>query len=206
MPFSGYSDLDRLFASNLQAMIAASPSSITPFSGYRSIARQQQLWDASDRTGHMVAPPGHSQHNFGRAVDLRFADDAAKQFAHANAAQYGLTFPMSYEPWHIEPVGARSGFHATNPATVSGADDGRSPNPGLGDPWAGGRSVGDTGWMPSAGMDLGGRYSDVLSPHRPLPFEQGYGLPQVMQSMIGGTMRQDLRMGVAKRLFGSLLG
>jgi hypothetical protein len=109
MAFSGYQDLDPRFASALQSLIAASPYGISPFSGYRSIERQRQLWEASDRSGHMVARPGHSQHNFGRAVDLHYGDPAASQWAHANAQQYGLTFPMSYEPWHIEPIGARGG-------------------------------------------------------------------------------------------------
>jgi len=108
MPFSGFQDLEPRFAQSLQDLIAAQPG-ITPFSGFRSIERQRQLWEASDKSGHMVARPGHSQHNFGRAVDLRFSDDAAREFAHANAANFGLNFPMSYEPWHVEPIGARSG-------------------------------------------------------------------------------------------------
>ena len=75
MPFSGFQDLEPRFAQSLQDLIAAQPG-ISPFSGFRSIERQRQLWEASDKSGHMVARPGHSQHNFGRAVDLRFSDDA----------------------------------------------------------------------------------------------------------------------------------
>src|SRR5262245_1774307 len=110
MPFSGYEDLDPAFAEGLKALVAAN-AGIVPFSGYRPLKRQQELWEASDKSGHMVAAPGRSQHNFGRAVDLKFLDDAAQRFAHENARKFGLVFPMSWEPWHIEPIGARGGPH-----------------------------------------------------------------------------------------------
>jgi hypothetical protein len=56
-----------------------------------------------------VAPPGHSNHGRGVAADISFEDDQARQWAHANAGNYGLTFPLSNEAWHVEPVGARGG-------------------------------------------------------------------------------------------------
>ena len=48
-----------------------------------------------------------SMHCKGLAADLAFADDATQQWAHDHAADFGLTFPMSWEPWHAEPIGAR---------------------------------------------------------------------------------------------------
>ena len=51
-----------------------------------------------------VAPPGKSQHNHGNAADLRYANDAARKWAHENAARFGLHFRMGNEPWHIEPI------------------------------------------------------------------------------------------------------
>jgi len=93
-------------------------------SGYRSIARQQQLWDASDKSGKMVARPGQSQHNFGRAADLKYLGDEAKTWVHQNAANYGLNFPMSYEPWHIELAGARG---MSSPARQPAGPDERTP-------------------------------------------------------------------------------
>lgn len=68
-------------------------------SGYRSIAHQWALWNASDKTGRMVAYPGRSRHNFGTAADLAPGTTAA---ARAMASAFGLSFPMSYEPWHIQ--------------------------------------------------------------------------------------------------------
>jgi len=185
MPFSGFQDLDPQFAQSLQALIAAQGSGITPFSGFRSIERQRQLFEASDKSGHMVARPGHSQHNFGRAVDLRFADDAARSFAHANAAKYGLNFPMSYEPWHVEPIGARSSGAGDVPQTeVTGARAGPLAAPSTGLP----------------ALPAGPEDSIIDTYRRPLPFEAGFGPQQFLQGAIGGTLRQDMR----KAMFGRI--
>lgn len=114
------SELDASFATNLAAMIQDAPPEIRAglqlMSGYRSIKRQKELFAASDGSGKWVARPGHSQHNFGRAVDLMYngvklskAPREVRDWVHANAKKYGMFFPMSWEPWHIEPIGSRSG-------------------------------------------------------------------------------------------------
>lgn len=95
--------LNPAFRMRLMAMVAASGGRITITSGYRSVEEQTALWNKSDKTGKMVAPPGRSNHNRGIAADL--GGDLG--LAHKLAPQYGLYFPMSYEPWHIEPVGSR---------------------------------------------------------------------------------------------------
>jgi hypothetical protein len=63
-----------------------------------------------------IAMPGGSQHQRGTAVDfalngslIRDADSPAAQFIRNNAEQYGLSVPMSWEPWQVEPVGSRDG-------------------------------------------------------------------------------------------------
>jgi hypothetical protein len=111
----------------LAAMIAEAPDNVKAgldiMSGARSIERQQQLWDASDKSGKWVARPGGSKHNHGVAADLgwnggRFsaAPKEVREWVHANAEKYGLTFPMSYEPWHIETAEARKGARVVEPA------------------------------------------------------------------------------------------
>lgn len=62
----------------------------------------------------MVGMPGGSNHQKGEAADLNWngkrLDEAppdVRDWVHANAAQFGLHFPMGHEPWHIEPSGAR---------------------------------------------------------------------------------------------------
>lgn len=117
---SSVDNLDASFATNLAALMQDAPPGIREglgiYSGFRSIERQKELYAKSDKSGHMVARPGHSQHNFGRAVDLSYngqslsrAPQEVRNWVHENARKYGMYFPMSYEPWHIEPVGSRDG-------------------------------------------------------------------------------------------------
>jgi D-alanyl-D-alanine carboxypeptidase len=124
----------------LEAMFDAAPPDIAGglgiFSGYRSVERQRQLFDASDRTGRMVARPGYSKHNLGTAADLSYngqslarAPQAVKDWVHENAPRFGLSFPMSYEPWHVETVEARNpaafqpGFPSDVPAPQARPDE-----------------------------------------------------------------------------------
>lgn len=105
-----YDGMDPDFASKLQAMVAASGGKIWINSGYRSNERQAQLYqNAIQQHGaanarQWVAPPGHSNHNFGLAADL----GGDLPLAHSLAPTFGLRFPMGWEPWHVEPPGARS--------------------------------------------------------------------------------------------------
>ncbi len=107
------------FAEKLATMLASMPENlkgdITINSGFRDIARQQQLWlDALKKYGSAeearkwVAPPGNSQHNKGNAADLGYASDASRKWAHENAGNFGLSFPLGNENWHIEDTDARN--------------------------------------------------------------------------------------------------
>lgn len=106
---AGFEGLDPMFGARLRKMIADSGGRIWLNSGFRSVERQAQLYDEAVRkygeagAGKWVAPPGKSNHNHGRAGDLGFTDEG-REWAHANAHRYGLHFPMSWEPWHIEPL------------------------------------------------------------------------------------------------------
>jgi hypothetical protein len=109
------SGLDPAFNQALIALYNAAPPEVQRelglTSAYRSIARQQELWNASDKSGKWVAAPGKSKHNFGLAADLTgfglkegagAVSQATKDWVRANAAKYNLAFPMAHEPWHIE--------------------------------------------------------------------------------------------------------
>jgi hypothetical protein len=123
------SGLDQRFSAALDSLYAAAPPDVQAqlglTSGYRSIDRQRQLWEASDKSGHMVAAPGHSRHNFGLAADLYGfgtgggnVSSEARDWVHQNAPAYGLAFPMSYEPWHIQLAGpTQQGGMAAQPGT-----------------------------------------------------------------------------------------
>ena len=98
-------------------------------SGFRSPEKQAQLWQEAltkygspEAARKWVAPPGRSNHNHGTAADLKYLSPAAQEWAHANAANYGLAFPLSNEPWHIEIAEARGG----KPAMPAGGTGGLS--------------------------------------------------------------------------------
>lgn len=127
------------FQQALMAMFTAAPPEIRQgihiFSGYRSPQHQAELFANAVRkygsptaARHWVAPPGRSQHNRGDAADLKFASPAVRAWVHANAAKYGLAFPMGHEPWHIELAGARGGPMAAPPGP--GAGPGSEEYPG----------------------------------------------------------------------------
>ena len=54
-----------------------------------------------------IALPGSSQHQRGMAIDIGYSSPQARQWAHQNAQNFGLVFPLSNEPWHIELIGGR---------------------------------------------------------------------------------------------------
>lgn len=115
MVADSFDGLDGSFASRLRQMINESGGRFWIFSGYRSIEDQTELWNnalakygSEDAARQWVAPPGKSNHNHGWAADLAWANDDAREWAHANAAKYGLTFPMDWEPWHIEPLNSEA--------------------------------------------------------------------------------------------------
>lgn len=97
------------FANRLNQLIKE-VGNLSITSGYRSPEEQTTLWNnavkkygSAAAAQKWVAPPGHSNHNKGLAADL----GGNLQAAHKLAGKYGLTFPMPWEPWHIEPIGIR---------------------------------------------------------------------------------------------------
>ncbi|MEM6453089.1 MAG: M15 family metallopeptidase [Cyanobacteria bacterium P01_D01_bin.105] len=116
-------------------MQAAQAEGITlmPVSGFRSITAQKELFASQiDQKGNAEAaaqssaPPGHSEHHTGYAIDITDADrpetDIQQAFEHtpayqwlaSNARMYGFeeSFPknnhqgVTFEPWHWRYVGS----------------------------------------------------------------------------------------------------
>lgn len=122
------SGLDRSFVDSLAKMYEAAPEDIRQglliSSAYRSPQVQAEIYNAAvqkygseQEARRWAAPPGRSNHNRGLAVDFRYGNPAAQHWAHANAGNYGLGFPLSNENWHLEPAGIRGGAPApTAPA------------------------------------------------------------------------------------------
>ncbi len=130
---SGGYGLNPIFWERLSALLEdakAQGYNVTVTSGWRSYSSQRSLWDNSNRPcserGKWVACPGGSRHGFGIAADLSFngtscsggwdCNNAAK-WVHDNAANYGLKFRMSWEPWHIEPAQIQGGSFGSCQAT-----------------------------------------------------------------------------------------
>lgn len=190
MPFSGYGDLNGDFANRLQMLVAASGGRISITSGFRSVERQQQLWDAAlakygdpEIADNWVARPGKSHHNQGIAADLGFTDAGARQWAHDNAARFGLYFPMEWEPWHIEPSGVAA---TADPGAYTTPPPGEAPAAGreadLFDPIT--QLTHLMGAMTGRGASVEGPQSDVTAS----PKLEGPGdVNQQLNDVVGGT-------------------
>lgn len=106
---------------------------IVPVSGFRNIAAQEKLFQSQiEKTGaetaaaRVSAPPGHSEHHTGYAIDLAdgstpnqditqdFQQTKAFRWLTQHAEEFGfeMSFPLnnaqgvSYEPWHWRFVGS----------------------------------------------------------------------------------------------------
>jgi LAS superfamily LD-carboxypeptidase LdcB len=132
---------------DVSALIDAAASEgieIVPISGFRgpdeqALAFESAVWsamarseeqidraEAEARMARFVAPPGHSQHQLGTAIDFstweinyavqpRFAETAAGRWLEMNAWQYGFVLSYTrqgegrsgyaYEPWHYRWIG-----------------------------------------------------------------------------------------------------
>lgn len=93
-------------------LIAAAGGSVYVVSGLRSTEHQAQLWaDALSRYGSAeaaddwVAPPGHSMHERGLAVDL--GGDVELAASLVEELDLPMWRPLANEPWHFELRGSR---------------------------------------------------------------------------------------------------
>lgn len=117
----------------MRAAAAAQGIGIMPISGFRTFADQAQLFEnqitrkgSAAAAAEYSAPPGHSEHHTGYAIDIAdtnepntdikhsFETTAAYQWLKANAYAYGFeeSFPknntqgVSFEPWHWRYFGS----------------------------------------------------------------------------------------------------
>jgi hypothetical protein len=120
-----FTSLDPIFRDRLAALVSAAeqelgrPLQIT--SAYRSPEVQARLYEqAIEKYGSpeaarkWVAPPGRSRHNSGTAADfavngnlIRDANSPEAVWLRENAARFGLSVPMDWEPWQVELAGDR---------------------------------------------------------------------------------------------------
>lgn len=93
---AGLDGVNPTLASKVCTAINASGHACSVTSGYRSTARQAELYRAYlNGTGNLAAPPGRSNHERGQAVDV-------SRGCYPELAAQGLVTPVRGEPWHWE--------------------------------------------------------------------------------------------------------
>jgi LAS superfamily LD-carboxypeptidase LdcB len=75
-------------------------------SGFRSHAKQTALYKKyRSGNGNLAAPPGFSNHESGRALDLYITKDKVYSWLKDNAGHYGFYRTVPGEAWHWEYLG-----------------------------------------------------------------------------------------------------
>ncbi|HET9993618.1 MAG TPA: D-alanyl-D-alanine carboxypeptidase family protein [Kofleriaceae bacterium] len=75
-------------------------------SGFRTFAKQERLYKQYRRgDGNLAAPPGYSNHESGRALDLYVTDHKAFDWLQEHAHTYGFHRTVPGEAWHWEYLG-----------------------------------------------------------------------------------------------------
>ena len=131
MPASPWDNLNPVFSTRVQQMIAASGGLLAPGSGYRTIQQQAKLRRLEGRQARPgpAAAPGRSNHNHGLAMDLVDtrtggavqAGSAADRWLKANAARFGLHQAVKGEAWHVELIDDDEAGAAIRGAVAVGA-------------------------------------------------------------------------------------
>ncbi|HMU75136.1 MAG TPA: D-alanyl-D-alanine carboxypeptidase family protein [Elusimicrobiota bacterium] len=129
-----------------KSMVAAAARDgvqLIPISGFRPVSYQRGLFKRATKkygsprdAARWVAPPGHSEHHTGLALDLgdgarpdtdvdqRFESTPAHRWLTQHAREHGfeLSFPkdnpqgVSHEPWHWRWIGSAEGKRLFHPA------------------------------------------------------------------------------------------
>lgn len=136
IPGKDLSTIDAEFRHRIEkAYQAAPPSARAGFniiSARRSTALQAQLYQRyKSGRGGIAAPPGHSMHERGLAVDVR---DPSGWF-HKHAGEYGLNFPLGRKDWpHMQMAGSGGGRTGgvTREASAASTGTGRVATSGTG--------------------------------------------------------------------------
>ncbi|MFL5320655.1 MAG: peptidoglycan-binding protein [Myxococcaceae bacterium] len=89
----------------MYAAARASGVTLTPVSGFRTMAEQQYLYSLYlQGKGNLAAKPGYSNHQSGIAVDISVGSTASSAYhwLAVHGAAYGFRRTVPSEPWHWE--------------------------------------------------------------------------------------------------------
>ena len=107
-------------------------------SGYRTHAKQKTLYKKYRKgEGNLAARPGFSNHESGRALDLKVTEERTYAWLQAHANEFGFHRTVAGEPWHWEYIrgseGSRIRFErrvvVNDAPAVAGADEGYGEYP-----------------------------------------------------------------------------
>lgn len=122
--------LNRILLGRLSYLAKDLGNSMIILSGYRDSVKQSEMAESYLKQGSrytrridgsvfdtiikqvVVAAPGKSRHELGIAVDLERHLEGHTiwgELTNKELEKYGLWKPMSYEPWHYEPVETKKG-------------------------------------------------------------------------------------------------
>jgi hypothetical protein len=202
-------------------------------SAYRSEEVQRQLWEKSDKSGKMVAAPGKSRHQHGEAADLYgfgltkdAVSQATRDWVNQNVANYGLTFPMDYEPWHIQLArsqgavgpGRPPGPAATNapagPVEAAGGGAGSEATDVVPSFPAAAPAAKKQNWWEMFGEGIaegagamgGGKGFDYSVPAQPGPARVDVGVAPIIDPARAEAQRQMLALAMQRLNAGTLWG
>lgn len=86
-------------------------------SGFRSYAKQAKLYKQYRKgRGNLAAPPGYSNHESGRALDLYVTNHKAFDWLQSHGANYGFHRTVPGEAWHWEYLGDEDKDAISRPA------------------------------------------------------------------------------------------
>lgn len=75
-------------------------------SGFRTYAKQAKLYKQYRKgEGNLAAPPGFSNHESGRALDLNVTSSKTRNWLEAHGNMYGFHRTVPGEAWHWEYLG-----------------------------------------------------------------------------------------------------
>lgn len=90
---------------DMRAVAASDGVDLRLESGFRTVEQQRALFRAWRKgRGNRAAPPGRSNHQSGRALDIVTSAPGARAWLEANAAAFGFKQTVASEPWHWEYV------------------------------------------------------------------------------------------------------
>lgn len=94
----------------MRAAAAEDGVPLTIYSGFRTAAEQAWFYRCYEcdccNGGVLAAKPGWSNHQSGRALDVKISDPNVLTWLKANAPRFGFTNTVRSEPWHWEYGGA----------------------------------------------------------------------------------------------------